>query len=378
MGDGTLWTDDFMNGMRQAGDPLADQVVGELFADGDVAQVNSLMRTLTMNEYAAAADVPAVVAEYLKQTESLPAWADVEMIKAGEDVFWRFGPELILILTCYSLPFCYLGRNGVPVLALTSRLMSNPERRVLETAQMVVDVMQAGGLTTDQGRGRRTIQKVRLMHAAVRLLAPKSPEWKTAYGLPVNQEDLAGTLMAFSWVALDGLKKLGLELSADDQEAYLHCWRLVGAMLGLRDEMLPANMQAAATLVSTISRREFAASEYGVEMTAALTKMLADIIPGNLFRQTPKLMIRYFLGETWAKWLGAEESWWVDAAVAPLKFLGLERSDILNDSGAMRQLAQHAGKLIVGSVVLVERAGNRPSFSIPTELKQQWGVNWFS
>jgi hypothetical protein len=44
----------------------------------------------------------------------------------------------------------------------------------------------------------------------------------------------------------------------------------------------------------------------------------------------------------------------------------------------MRQLAQHAGKLIVGSVVLVERAGNRPSFSIPTELKQQWGVNWFS
>jgi hypothetical protein len=343
-----------------------------------VTQVNSLMRTLTMNEYAAPAGVPVVVAEYLKQSESLPAWADTEMIKAGEDVFWRFGPELILILTCYSLPFCYLGRNGVPVLALTSRLMSNPERRVLETAQMVVDVMQAGGLTSDQGRGRRTIQKVRLMHAAVRLLAPRSPEWNTAYGLPVNQEDLAGTLMAFSWVALDGLKKLGLELSAGDQEAYLHCWRLVGAMLGLQDVMLPANMQAAAALVETISRREFAASQYGVEMTAALTKMLADIIPGNLFRQTPKLMIRYFLGETWAKWLGAEESWWVDAAVAPLKFLGMERSDILNDSGAMRQLAQHAGKLIVGSAVLVERAGNRPSFSIPTELKQQWGVNWFS
>jgi hypothetical protein len=255
--------------------------------------------------------------------------------------------------------------------------MSNPARRVLETAQMVVNVMQAGGLTSDNGRGRRTIQKVRLMHAAVRLLAPKSPDWKTAYGLPVNQEDLAGTLMAFSWIALEGLKKLGLELTDDDQEAYLYCWRLVGEMLGLRSEMLPQNMQASAALADTIARREFGPSQYGVEMTEALTKMLADIIPGNLFRHTPKLMIRYFLGAEWARWLGADESWWIEAAAAPLRFLGLERSDILNDCAAMRQLAQRVGKLIVGSAVLAERGGNRPTFDVPTELKQQWGVNWF-
>ena len=243
---------------------------------------------------------------------------------------------------------------------------------------MVVDVMQAGGLTTEQGRGRRTIQKVRLMHAAVRILAPKSPEWDTSFGLPVNQEDLAGTLMAFSWVALDGLKKLGLELTERDQEGYLHCWLLVGEMLGLQKQMLPQNMQAAEIFVDTIVRREFAASKYGVEMTAALVKMLADIIPGDLFRHTPKLMLRFFLGETWAGWLGADESWWVDTALAPLKFLGTARSDVLNDSDALRQLAQKVGMLLVGSVVLVERGGNRPSFSIPVELKQQWGVNWFS
>ena len=367
-----------MNGMRQVGDPLADKVVTELFSDTEVDQVNSLMRTLVANEYVEPANVPSVVADYLRRTEVLPEWADAEKIKAGEQVFWRYGPELILILTCYCLPFCYLGRNGVPVLALTSRLMSNPARRVLETAQMVVDVMQPGGLTSDQGRGRRTIQKVRLMHAAVRLLAPRSPDWKTSYGTPVNQEDLAGTLMAFSWVALDGLKKLGLELTEADQEAYLHCWRLVGQMLGLQDVMLPSSMAEAETLVGSIARREFATSDYGVEMTAALTKMLADVIPGDLFRQTPKLMIRYFLGEQWAQWLGVSDNRWLEAAAAPLRFLGLEHSDILNDSAAMRQLAQHAGKLIVGSVVLVERAGNRPSFNIPAQLKQQWGVNWFS
>jgi hypothetical protein len=56
----------------------------------------------------------------------------------------------------------------------------------------------------------------------------------------------------------------------------------------------------------------------------------------------------------------------------------MERSNILENSAAMRDLAQRVGRLIVGSAVLVERAGNRPSFAIPTELKQQWGVNWFN
>jgi hypothetical protein len=374
----SVWTDEFMDRMRLTGDPLADQVVAQLFGSGEVPEVNALMRTLTLNEHIDPAGAPPVLLDYLRQTESLPQGVDFDLIKAGENVFWRFGPELILILTCYGLPFCYLGKNGVPVLALTARLISNPARRILETAQMVVDVMQAGGLTSDTGRARRTIQKVRLMHAAVRLLAPKSPNWKTAYGVPVNQEDLAGTLMAFSWVALNGLKKLGIEVTVADQEAYLYCWRLVGQMLGLRSDMLPENMQAAETLVNVISRREFAATGYGVEMTEALTTMLAAIIPGDIFRHTPKLMVRYFLGEQWAKWLGADESWWIEAAIAPLRLIGMERSNILENSAAMRDLAQRVGRLIVGSAVLVERAGNRPSFAIPTELKQQWGVNWFN
>jgi len=39
---------------------------------------------------------------------------------------------VVLTLICYSLPFCYLGRNGVPVLALTNRLSSNPTRRIVK------------------------------------------------------------------------------------------------------------------------------------------------------------------------------------------------------------------------------------------------------
>lgn len=372
------WTDDILNPMRQVGDPLADNVVAELFANGDIAQVNDLMRHLIVNEYPVPDALPPVVRNYLSQTDTLPSWANADLMKAGEGVFWRFGPEIIVILHCYSLPFCYLGKNGVPVLALTTRLISNPARRILETAQMVIDVMQPGGLTEDQGRGRRSIQKVRLMHAAVRKLAPTAPTWQTAYGTPVNQEDLAGTLMSFSWVVLDGLQRLGIQVSNDDREAYLHSWLVVGQLLGVLPEMLPKDTADAEMLVDSITRRQFGASPEGQEMTGALTKMMADVVPGTMFRYVPPLLVRYFLGQQHAAWLGIQEAKWTELACAPLRLLGREASDILKDSHALSALAQKLGHLLIDAMVYVERGGDRPSFSIPAQLRQQWGVNWTS
>src|SRR3954447_12870941 len=159
-------TDSFLESMRQIGDPLADGVIAELFEKSEVGAVNSLMKNLITNEFPEPESLPAVVRDYLTKTDKLPEWADANLITAGEQVFWRYGPKLILILHCYSLPFDYLDRNGVQVLALTTRLASNPTRRIVEVAQFLVDIMQSGGLSAPGGRGRRTIQKVRLMHAA--------------------------------------------------------------------------------------------------------------------------------------------------------------------------------------------------------------------
>src|SRR4051812_23720287 len=150
------WTDSVLEPMRRAGDPLADDVIAELFAKSEVGAVNELMKTLITNEFPEPASLPDVVRTYLDQTGELPQWANPDLIAAGEQVFWRYGPKLILILHCYSLPFDYLGRNGVQVLALTTRLVSNPTRRILEVAQFLVDVMQRGGLTAPEARGRRT------------------------------------------------------------------------------------------------------------------------------------------------------------------------------------------------------------------------------
>ena len=118
------------------------------------------------------------------------------------------------------------------VLYLTARLDTDARRRVMETGQFLIDVLTVGGLDDEHGKGRRTIQRVRLMHAAVRHLimarndqgAPpvcgnEPPLWHKDWGTPINQEDLARTRLAFSYIVADSLPRLGVRLPATDVDA---------------------------------------------------------------------------------------------------------------------------------------------------------------
>ncbi|MBK8044673.1 MAG: DUF2236 domain-containing protein [Haliscomenobacter sp.] len=82
----------------------------------------------------------------------------------------------------------------------------------METAQFVIDVLSPGGLSP-AGKGVRSAQKVRLIHASIRHFL-KQRGWDTEdLGEPLNQEDKAGTLMAFSALLLDGFKMMQIGLT---------------------------------------------------------------------------------------------------------------------------------------------------------------------
>jgi hypothetical protein len=213
----TRWTDEFLDEQREVGDPPADAVVAELFEDGEVDAVNRLMKTLVRNDGMPAKKLPRVVRGYLDATDDLPATADAERIALGQRFFGVHGPACVMALACASLPACYAMRRGVQVLSLTARLQTDPVRRVGEVAQMTMHVMAPGGLPPS-GTGIRDAQKVRLMHAAVRHLALAGDEWDADWGTPINQEDLAFTLMTFSLSVLDAIEKLGTTISADEAD----------------------------------------------------------------------------------------------------------------------------------------------------------------
>ena len=369
------WNDAQLDAMRQAQDPVADPVVAAIFAAGQVNAVNSLMQTLVENDGLPPDVLPANVAAYLAATAGLPDWADPAKIAAGEGVFWRYGPAIIAALTCYALPFCYAGRKGVQVLALTARLTSNPERRVIETAQMVVDVMRPGGLGA-VGSGIRTAQKVRLMHAAVRLLIAQYPGWKPEFDLPINQEDMAGTLLSFSSITLDGLQRLGYALSTDEMEGYLHAWKVVGHILGIRPEMLPIDYADAGALAARIAARQFVACEEGQYMTRALVQMLQHVVPGNLFDAVPEVLMRYFLGDRTADLLAVAPEHAAEILLGPLQLLVHTESTLMHSSNELARLHERFGRALIEGIVLVGRGGKRIPFTVPTELLQAWGVNW--
>eukprot|EP00977_Amphora_coffeiformis_P002646 scaffold510_cov155-Amphora_coffeaeformis.AAC.10 len=88
------------------------------------------------------------------------------------------------------------------------------------------------------GEGWKAALRVRVLHAKVRrqLLTRKgNRQWDIDHlGIPINQEDLAATLLAFSTNSLWGVEfVLGRPIPLQDRLDYLALWRYLGWLLGI-------------------------------------------------------------------------------------------------------------------------------------------------
>ncbi|MEU6863461.1 oxygenase MpaB family protein [Streptomyces sp. NPDC046876] len=182
------------------------------------------------------------------------------------------------------------------MLHLSTRLTEGVFRRLMETAQFVVDVLETGGLGP-AGRGIRSAQTIRLLHATMRYHLSRHDAWDTAWGVPVNQEDLAGTLMSFSVVIPKGLAKLGVELPAADRDAYFHLWRVVGHVLGIDERLNADRFEDAAALMDTILRRQQRPSEAGTRLTKGVLDFIRECLPGPMFAGVGPSLIRHLAGD---------------------------------------------------------------------------------
>lgn len=131
------------------------------------------------------------------------------------------------------------------VLSKSGYLLGSPklvEKRLLETGIHTFACCASAGALRPWHAGWAACLRVRALHAKVRrrLLRPAN-EWDVAaWGVPVNQEDTAVTLLAFSYVVLTGIEMiLGKPLPEADQLAYLHLWRYIGFLMGLDEAHNP-------------------------------------------------------------------------------------------------------------------------------------------
>ncbi len=362
----------FLEQMRQVGDPLADGVIRRVLEEGDIALVNRILATLRLNSDPDPTDMPQYLRDYLDATSALPAWMDQQQIDIAENLFWEYGAPMITALFCASLPYCYMAKKGVQVLELTARLASNPTRRVLETAQFLVDGLSPGGLGP-QGRGARAVQKVRLLHGMIRAQVLASGQWNPDWDVPINQEDLAGTLMSFSTVVLDSVLKLDFRLSSEEQEAYLHFWKVIGHQLGVDPQLVPPDMGSARRLTDMIQRHQAGDCPEGRFMTAKLIEMMQQHVPLAIFEHVPAMLMRHLLGTQWTDLIGVEAPEIEEALAGFVEFLArpfLEGSGFLLRTAVNEYFNQHLIKGLIDQGL----EGKHAEFRLPDELRGKWGI----
>ncbi len=300
-----LFSDELLHQYRQQGDAPADAVITAVVeADGPTG-LRKLMRWLANPNDEATTEQHPAVRSFFVQNAHLPAWADPDRMKRGMAFFKKHAGQISLTLGFFSLPYSYLGANGAQVLWLTERIKTDTARRLQETGEWVFAVNNPKEWLT--GKAITKTLKIRLIHAGARWFALHSGRWNKAWGHPVNQEDMAGTNLTFSYIVLLGLRKAGVKATEQEEEDYLHHINVINQLNGVVEELLPQNLREAYTLGQAISRRQFASSEAGVGLTRSLLDAIArpsGVGRSETIRNLAAGEMRFFLGDRYADWLG--------------------------------------------------------------------------
>lgn len=302
-----IFNNDFLNAQRMVCDPPADEFIKQIFEDAVQKQVLfQNLNTLTYNEQIDkfAGFYPGN--DFIRDAGILPQWANAKLIAKGAAFFAGHAKAIMNLLGLLSLPYCYAAANGAMVLYLSDRLHTDIHKRLQETGEFVWDVMAPGAFDFG-GKGFASILKVRLIHTAARHYVQKDGKWDMAWGMPVNQEDMAGTNIAFSLIVIRGLRKLGYTVETEEQEGFLHLWRVIGSLLGINEELLPSDIHSIRELENAVRIRQFSTSAQGQELMSSLTVLFSDAAKGA--GQNPRDvlgLIRHLLGDEIATMLAID------------------------------------------------------------------------
>ena len=300
------WPDTRLDAMRNAGDPLADDTIAAIFKAGDRNLVNALLPLLQRPDQWPA-NTPSELRDYLARSQRLPTWADPAIMARAWEFMSKRAVAYNLVLLFLSLPILSAWQTGgAQTLALTGQLTNHFVRRLSETLRFVLAVIADKGLD-GQGSGIRTTKKVRLMHAAIRHFASTSkcpdgkPYWNPQWGRTINQEALTATMLAFSTVAVAGLKKLEVAVTREEEDAVLHLWKVIGHILGIDDRNMPASCDEARLLWHKCVERNFGRTKAGVALTEAHIAFVRDLakddpVLADFLGEADEAMMRFLMG----------------------------------------------------------------------------------
>jgi hypothetical protein len=376
----TRWTDAFLDTLRTQGDSFADEYLQKLLADNEVGNIRRIFAEMDSNNEVPPATTFPELSRFFSDTSALPPDVDTQRINRGETVFQKNAFTGALVLLARSLPEGYAAPNLAIILNLSGNLRTHPYKRLLATLQTVVSVSTFHGFEPG-GRAVMTAQKLRLLHAGVRHVTRRyRPEFETQYGIPVNQEDMLGTVMGFSYLVIEGMRTLEVGLTRDEEEDFFYVWRIFALMMGVHPpdkpfsfEHIPDNVDDARTFYQAYRRRHYVSGDKnpdGVALGAANLRMLTDFVPWYLrlfgFGKLPHAYMQDLMGPEQCALIGIYPAR-IDALVRwVLQHLyRLWRPIELLDTNRHERF----GAMIFQD--LIDRAyGGEVTFTVPTDLRQ--------
>jgi hypothetical protein len=249
----------------ERGDPAADAAVAAL-AGRPAAEREAAIEAALTDGTSAVAELDALVAT----ARVVPAWLDEARLLRAREIFLRAGMLGGISLGLCSLVHGYAAPAGNKPLAFSGRLTERADRRLAETGKFVTAVTEAEGLKPG-ALGWRSVLRVRLMHAQVRRLLLDSGRWSfDEWSHPINQQDMLATILLFSCVFIDGIRKLGVHVTVEEADDYQHLFRYVGELIGVEPALLPTTHAEAMQLGELIRLTQGAPDEDSRALVRAL------------------------------------------------------------------------------------------------------------
>ena len=282
------WNGIDLNALREVMDDSADQAVLSLYESDSMSSLRTLLADMAANDSVVPEELPEPMNSFMQKELAFEFTDhDIKMFKHAHQVWREHGMKFCFILFFRSLPYTYMAEKPANVLRITKLLITEPARRIFETAQFVFDLMDRNWWEPDK-RGLLTAIKVRIMHSAMRhvILTDQENPWDNTWGKPISQEDLVATNQTFSLEFFNGLNLIGEDLPAADQEAWFYTWKRIGQIMGVKDDLICKDVKEAWGLQHAIYNHLFNDPSYSGIM---LSKALVDTM--SHFMMSPRLVL---------------------------------------------------------------------------------------
>lgn len=231
-----------------AGDPAMARLVETMSGADGVAQ-KELFEAVARDGLTHTADVPEPMREFFATAETPPEWVDFARVRRGQRSLRRGGTDGTYIARDVSFLGGYQFSSFNQTLLRTGVMTKGSNKRFAETLQWALDVTDDGGLEPG-GVGYRSTLRVRMIHEFVRRYVAHRADWRADdWGLPINQTDMAATLVGALIAPATGALAMGVVLSPRELDDIAHTTRYVGWLMGVDDYWLPRSFRDAVRIL---------------------------------------------------------------------------------------------------------------------------------